>query len=401
MRQIMYPSFSARPAWAEINLDNIAHNLRQFRQQIGPVTKMMAVVKADGYGHGAVKVAEAALQSGASSLAVAFVEEAIALRQAGIDAPILLFGYTDPVQFPILVHYKLTPTVFGLDTALEYSTLAVDHDTVLPLHLKIDTGMGRIGLLPDEAVEVIVRISRLPGLKTEGVYTHLAAAEEIDLTYTSEQLMLFNRIIDSCVNKGVTFPLVHAANSAAAINHPSARYNLVRLGIAMYGCYPAPNLQGKGIDLIPALTFKSKVVLVKEVPVGSAISYGCTFRTTKDTLVATVPVGYADGYCRRLSNKGHVLIRGCRAPVIGTVCMDQLMIDVSHIPGVRLNDEVVIYGRQGGGHVSIEEAADQVGTINYELLCALDKRIPRYYFQEGKFSSVYDIIEDRIISINS
>ncbi len=397
----MYPYLSARPAWVEINLDHLAHNLRQFRQQIGPVTRIMAVVKADGYGHGAVKVAETALQSGASSLAVAFTEEAISLRRAGLDAPILLLGYTDPAQFPILAHYKLTPTVFGLDTALEYSALAVDHDIVLPLHLKIDTGMGRIGLLPDEAVEVIVRISRLPGLKIEGVFTHLAAAEEIDVTYTSEQLMLFNRIIDSCMEKGVTFPFIHAANSAAAINHPSARYNLIRLGLAMYGCYPAPNLQDKGFELIPALTFKSKVVLVKEVPTGSAISYGCTFRTTKDTLVATIPVGYADGYSRLLSNKGHVLIRGCRSPVIGTVCMDQFMADVSHIPGARLNDEVIIYGRQGGARVSVEEAADQVGTINYELFCALDKRVPRYYFQEGKLSSVFDIFEDRIISINS
>ncbi len=389
---MIYSYLSARPAWAEINLDHVGHNVCQFRQQIRPMTQIMAVVKADGYGHGAVKIAEKALQSGASSLAVAFVEEAIDLRMAGIDTPILLFGYTDSAHFKNLVHYKLTPTVFGLDTALGFSALAVEKDIVLPLHLKVDTGMGRLGLLPDEASEVAARIMRLPGLKIEGVFTHLATAEDNDETYTNEQLLLFDRIIEKCREKGVVFPLVHAANSAAAINHPSARYNLVRLGLAMYGCYPSSELRGKGIDLLTALTFKSRVVLVKKVPAGSAISYGCTFRADKDSLIATIPVGYADGYSRLLSNKGRVLIRGCRAPVVGTVCMDHLMVDVSHIPGVRLNDEVVLYGRQGEEEFTIEEAADQIGTINYELLCAIDKRVPRYYFQDGRLSSVKDII---------
>ncbi len=389
---MIHSYLSARPAWAEINLDHIAHNVSQFRQQIGPMTQIMAVVKADGYGHGAVKVAEKALQSGASSLAVAFVEEAIDLRMAGIDAPILLLGYTDPAHFPNLVHYKLTPTVFGLDTALKLSALAVENNIIIPLHLKVDTGMGRIGLLPDEASEVAARTTRLPGLKIEGVFTHLAAAEDSDETYTNEQLLLFERIIETCRERGVAFPLVHAANSAAAINHFSAHYNLVRLGLAMYGCYPSSELRNKGINLLTALTFKSRIVLVKKVPAGTAISYGCTFRTDKDSLIATIPVGYADGYSRLLSNKGSVLIRGCRAPVVGTVCMDHLMVDVSHIPAVRLNDEVVLYGRQGEKEFTIEEAAEKVGTINYELLCAIGKRVPRYYFQDGKLSSVKDFV---------
>ena len=398
---MVHSYFSARPAWAEINLDHIAHNVKQFRQQIGPMTQIMAVVKADGYGHGAAKIAETALHSGASSLAVAFVEEAVELRLSGLDVPILLLGYTDPSQFSSLVQYRLTPTVFGWETALNFSALAVEHDVVLPLHLKVDTGMGRIGLLPDEAGEVAARVARLPGLKIEGIFTHLAAAEESDETYTREQLLLFNRIIESCGESGVAFPLVHAANSAAAINHPSARYNLVRLGLSMYGCYPAPDLKGKGPELLPALTFKSRVILVKEVPGGSAISYGCTYRTEKESLIATIPVGYADGYNRLLSNRGHVLIRGCRAPVVGNVCMDQLMVDVTHIPGVRLNDEVVLYGRQGAEQVSVEEAAGQIGTINYELLCAVDKRVPRYYYQEGKLSSILDYIGERIVCLGS
>ncbi len=386
--------FSARPAWAEINLDHLAHNVRQFRQLIGPMTQIMAVVKADGYGHGAVPVAETALMSGASSLAVAFVEEAIDLRRAGIEAPILLLGYTDPAKFSSLVDYKLIPTIFGFDTALALSRLAVAHDVTIPLHIKIDTGMGRLGLLPEEVVEVVSRINLLPGLVTEGIFTHLAAAEEKDETYTRGQLQLFNRILDRCHEKRITFPLIHAANSAAAMNHPPARYNLIRLGLAMYGSYPSPEQDNTVLQLLPVLTFKSRVILVKKVPPGTAISYGCTYRTEEESLIATVSVGYADGYSRLLSNKGQILIRGQRAPVVGNVCMDYLMANVSHIPGVRLNDEVVLYGRQGNEQVSVEEAAEKVGTINYELLCAVDKRVSRFYFQEGKLSSIHDFIED-------
>jgi len=393
----MRSNFSARPAWVEINLDYIAQNVSRFRHLIGPMTQIMAVVKADGYGHGAVAVAETALKSGASSLAVAFVEEAISLRKAGIDVPILLLGYTDPVHFSSLIEYKLTPTVFGFEAAINFSRKAQEHNVKIPLHIKIDTGMGRIGLLPEEAVEVISRITLLPGLLTEGVFTHFAAAEEKDEAYTSGQLKLFNRVLERCHEKGITFPLVHAANSAASINHPSARYNLIRLGLSMYGYYPSSELERKGLQLFPALTFKSRVVLVKKVPPGTAISYGCTYHTTGEALIATIPVGYADGYSRLQSNRGQILIRGQRAPVVGNVCMDHFMADVTHIPGVRFNDEVVLYGRQGNELVSIEEAAEKIGTINYELLCAVNKRVPRFYFKEGKLISIHDFIEDYII----
>lgn len=393
----MRSNFSARPAWVEINLDYIAQNVSRFRHLIGPMTQIMAVVKADGYGHGAVAVAETALKSGASSLAVAFVEEAISLRKAGIDVPILLLGYTDPVHFSSLIEYKLIPTVFGFEAAINFSRKAQEHNVKIPLHIKIDTGMGRIGLLPEEAVEVISRITLLPGLLTEGVFTHFAAAEEKDEAYTSGQLKLFNRVLERCHEKGITFPLVHAANSAASINHPSARYNLIRLGLSMYGYYPSTELEKKGLQLFPALTFKSRVVLVKKVPPGTAISYGCTYHTTGETLIATIPVGYADGYSRLQSNRGQILIRGQRAPVVGNVCMDHFMADVTHIPGVRFNDEVVLYGRQGNELVSIEEAAEKIGTINYELLCAVNKRVPRFYFKEGKLISIHDFIEDYII----
>jgi alanine racemase len=388
--------FSARPAWVEINLDHIAHNINQFKQVTGGKIDLMAVVKADGYGHGAAAVAAAAISAGASSLAVAFVEEGVDLRRAGITVPILLLGYTDPLQFSALVDYNLTPTVFGYDTALQYSAMATAKGVTLPIHLKVDTGMGRVGLLPDEAVEVIARICRLPGLEASGLFTHFAAAEAVDGIYTAEQIQLFNRIVEHCYEKGITFKTIHAANSAAAINCPGSYYNLVRLGLAMYGLYPAPELEGGPVKLRQALSFKSRVVLVKKMPPGSSVSYGCTYRTAGEALIATIPVGYADGYSRLLSNKGQVLIRGQRAPVVGTICMDHLMVDVTEIPGVRLHDEVVLYGRQGGEEITVEEAAALIGTVNYELLCAVDKRVSRFYFNEGSICSIHDFIEDRI-----
>jgi alanine racemase len=387
--------YSARPAWVEINLDHLAHNIGQVRQLIAPQTRIMAVVKADGYGHGAAIVGKTALASGAESLAVAFVEEGIYLRQAGIDAPVLLLGYTDPVQFATLISYNLTPTVFDLPTAAEFSKHALAAGVVLPLHLKLDTGMGRVGLLPAEAATVTEQIAALPALKIEGIFTHLASAEDEDQSHTEEQLHKFNQIIETLKARGISFPLVHAANSAAAINNPGARYNLIRLGLALYGHYPAATLSKCGITLKPALTFKSRVVLVKNLPSGSCISYGCTYRTANDELIATVPVGYADGYSRLLSGRGEVLIRGVRAPVVGRICMDHLMVNVSHIPGVHRGDEVVLYGRQGAEEITVEEVADKIGTVNYELLCAVDKRVSRFYYRDNRLVAIHDFIEDQ------
>ena len=381
---------SARPVWAEINLDSITHNIREIKRIIGPATQIMAVVKADGYGHGAVRAAETALNAGASSLAVAFVEEAVELRQSGIEAPVLIFGYTDPARFSDLVEYKLTPTVFDFSTASALSGQAVERGIKLAIQLKVDTGMGRIGLLPDEAVEVIYRITRLPGLEIEGLYTHFASADDQDQSYTKEQLILFNRVIEYCQERGIRFPLIHAANSAASIAYPQTRLNLVRTGIAIYGHYPFSDLRRNLLNLLPALTLKSRVVMVKTLPPGSGVSYGSTYITDRETFVATIPVGYADGYNRLLSNRGSVLIRGRRAPVIGRVCMDHLMADVSSIPGACPGDEVVLFGRQGDAEFTVEEAAGMVGTINYELLCAIGKRVPRLYFREGKLVSIKD-----------
>lgn len=358
------------------------------------MVKIIAVVKAGGYGLGAIEISNTALQAGASELAVAFTEEGLELRQSGIEVPILLLGYTDPILFPSLVKYKLTPTVFGFDTAYEFSRRAVEQGVTLPIHIKVDTGMGRIGLLPEEAFEVVSRIILLPNLVVEGFFTHFADAEDQDRSYTESQINLFKRISENCLEKGISFPTLHTANSAAAINYPLSRFNAIRLGLGMYGYYPAPNLRAGGVELKPALTLKSRVILVKKVPPGTAISYGCTYRTKKESLIATVPIGYADGYSRLKSNRGQILIRGERAPVVGRVCMDYLMADVSQIPGIHLGDETVIYGRQGKEEITLEEASERAGTISYELLCALGKRVPRCYFRDGMLTSIVDFIED-------
>ena len=391
----MHSVYSARPAWVEINLDQIAHNIGQFRQLVAPQTQIMAVVKADGYGHGAVMIGKTALSAGAESLAVAFVEEGIYLRQAGIDAPILLLGYTDPVQFATLIEYKLTPTVFDFPTAADFSKQALTAGVVLPLHLKVDTGMGRVGLLPAEAAAVTEQIAALPAIKIEGFFTHLASAEDDDQAYTEEQLNKFNQVIETLKAKNISIPLIHAANSAAALKLPGAHYNLIRLGLALYGHYSAAALSKCDITLKPALTFKSRVVMVKKLPPGSCISYGCTYKTSDAELIATVPVGYADGYSRLLSNKGEVLIRGVRAPVVGRVCMDHLMVDVTHIPGTQRGDEVILYGKQGAEEITIEEAAALIGTVNYELLCAVDKRVSRFYYRDSRLVAIHDFIENQ------
>ena len=386
--------YAARPAWVEINLDHIVHNISQFQGPDGRGPQIMAVVKADGYGHGAVMIARTALEAGATSLAVAFVEEGIHLRRNGLDAPILLLGYTDPDQFTALIDYKLTPTLFSYRTAEQFSAAAVSQGCRLPVHLKVDTGMGRVGLLPADAVEVITAISKLPGLDLEGLFTHLADAEDEDHGYTLKQLTLFEGITGKLAAGNIKFKQIHAANSAASIGHPRSHYTLLRLGLAMYGYYPSPAMEKSPVDLRPALTFKSRVVLVKKMPPHSSISYGCTYHTTGEELIATVPVGYADGYSRLLSNKGSVLVRGSKAPVVGRICMDHLMIDVTNIPGVQLNDEVVIYGRQGEAEIKIEDAAALIGTVNYELLCAVDKRVSRFYYRHKKLAAIHDFIED-------
>ncbi|MGI9953170.1 alanine racemase [Moorellaceae bacterium AZ2] len=372
----------SRPVWAEVDLRAIAHNTRQLKNLLAPRTELMAVVKANAYGHGAVPVARTALASGASWLGVATLDEALELRRAGLRAPILILGYLSLEDAPVVVEEGISQTVFNLEQAQALSRAALALGRPARLHLKIDTGMGRLGVFPRDAVDVARAILSLPGVVLEGIFTHFANADARDKTYTWQQLNVFGQILNELEQEGIRIPWKHAANSGAILDLPATHFNLVRAGISLYGHYPSEEVERGRLDLRPAMAFKTRVVLIKEVPPGTYISYGCTYCTARSTRVATLPVGYADGFSRLLSNRGEVLVRGRRAPVIGRICMDYCMIDVTAIPGVQAGDEVVLFGRQGETALTAEEVAAWLGTINYEVLCMVSHRVPRVYLSE-------------------
>lgn len=372
----------SRPVWAEVDLRAIAHNTQQLKKLLAPRTELMAIVKANAYGHGAVPVASTALANGASWLGVATLEEALELRQNGITAPILILGYLSPEDARAVVEADISQTIFALEQARALSQAAQTLGRQARLHLKIDTGMGRLGFLPQETIAAARAIAELPGVTLEGIFTHFANADARDKTYTWQQLQIFNRVLVDLEREGIRIPWKHAANSGALIDLPATHFNLVRAGISLYGHYPSEEVDKGKLSLLPAMAFKTRVILVKEVPAGSYISYGCTFCTDRPTKVATLPVGYADGYSRLLSNRAEVLVRGRRAPVIGRVCMDYCMIDVTAIPEVEVGDEVVLFGRQGEACLPVEEVAGWLGTINYEVLCMISHRVRRLYLSD-------------------
>jgi len=369
-----------RPAWAEVDLGAMAHNMKEIRRIVRPETKIMAVVKANGYGHGAVETAQIVLRYGADRLAVATLGEAIKLRQAGIDAPILVLGYSGPEHANLAVEYGITQTVFTMEMAESLSQTANKQGKTAVVHVKIDTGMGRIGFLPkQETVQVIANISRLKGLFMEGVYTHFAVADHADKSFTRHQFSLFLDFVENLSRTGIEIPIKHAANSAAIIDMPETHLDLVRPGIIIYGLYPSGEVDQKKISLLPVMELKARVSFVKKVGAGTSISYGRKYITRKEALIASLPLGYADGYSALLSNNADILLGGKRVPVVGTVCMDQFMTDASAVPDTQIGDEAVIFGNQGMERISVEEIAKRLNTINYEILCMVSERIPRIY----------------------
>lgn len=374
----------ARPTWVEVELDCIVHNIAQYRSLIGPAVEIMAVVKADAYGHGAIAVARAAVEAGASRLAVASFEEAVELRRAGLPVPVIILGYCAPGFASALVRYQLTPAIYDLETARILSGALAREGSFLPVHIKVDTGMNRLGFTAGAIAELLPVLAALPGLKLEGLFTHLATADEEDPAYTAKQLHLFAGVREACRERGIIIPCCHVANSAAVVCHPASAYNAIRLGIAMYGYYPGRRATAGPPGLQPALSFKSRIVQLKTVPPGTPVSYGCTYITPVTACIATVPVGYGDGFRRDLSNRGSALVRGCRVPVVGRVCMDYLMLDVTAVEGVSAGDEVVFYGCQGETKITVDTVAEELNTIPYELLCALSKRVPRFYRRREK-----------------
>ena len=365
---------------ADVNLDAIHHNISLAKSRLKKGTDLMAVIKADGYGHGAVQIAKYC-DDVIDQYAVAIVEEGIVLRNAGLVKPVLLLGFTHPSQYEDVIKYNLRPAIFTYDMAKALSETAVKLGSVAKIHIKLDTGMSRIGFIDNkESVEVIKQISLLPNIQIEGMFSHFARADEKDKSYAENQYNRFMAFNERLKNIGISIPMLHISNSAGIMELPDMQLNVCRSGIISYGLYPSEEMDKSAFPIIPAMEWKSVVSFVKNLPSGVAVGYGGTYVTDKETTVATIPVGYADGYPRSLSNKGEVIIKGKKAPIIGRVCMDQFMVDVTNIPDVKMGDEVTLMGKDNGEEISCEEISEKAGSFNYEFVCDIGKRVPRVYY---------------------
>lgn len=380
--------------YAEINLDAIVKNVDNLMALTKENTGALAVVKADGYGHGDVAVAKAVAQK-VTGYAVATLDEAVNLRENGVKKPILVLGYVDPYEFDILVSHEITATVFDVETAQLLADAARVQKKQAHCHIKVDTGMRRIGLEPDEnGIAIVKQITALKELSADGIFTHFAASDETDKTSAEHQFKLFTDFTGRLEKEGIHFTYRHCANSAAVIDMPQVDLDMVRLGIAMYGMYPSDEVKKEKVELFPALDLKSHITMVKEIPAGEKVSYGGTFTTTRTTKLATVSVGYGDGYPRALSSKGYVLVRGQKAQIVGRVCMDQMMVDVTDIENVTRADIVTLIGKDGDAEITVEEIAALAGTFNYEFVCDLGKRIPRSYYLNGEYIGTHDCFRE-------
>ncbi len=369
----MYTLFKT---WAEIDHEALRFNIQQIRNLVGPRVKILASVKAEGYGHGAVSVSRTALSSGAEWLGVSHVKEALELRSFFPDVPILILSSGMSGHTRLIVRNRLTPVVCSLEIARDLAAAALAAGTIADIHVMLDTGMGRIGVWHENSLTFLERISQIKGIRLEGLASHFAAADDQDSTFTNRQLNDFLRVAQEVGEMGIDIPLHHIANSAALIHNRETHLDMVRPGIMLYGVYPDSRSRSL-IDLKPVLSLKTRIAYLKTVEPGRTISYGLTYLVKKKTRVATLPIGYGDGFSRAHSSRGEVLIRGRRAPIIGIVTMDQIMVDVGNIDGVAVGDEAVLIGEQDGARITAEEAAEKIGTISYEVLAQLGKRVSR------------------------
>ena len=365
---------------AQINLEAIGHNIAKIRKVIGKDRKILAAVKANAYGHGDVEVAKIVVKCGVDYLGVANIEEAIRLRKANINTAILILGCSFKYEIGDILSYNISPTIADLDFAKELNRKATEFPKKVTVHVKMDTGMGRIGPHFEHAVDFVKKLSLLKNLFLEGIFTHFPSADEADKSFSLLQIDRFKKIMDELECSGISIPIKHMANSGAILseNIHDSFFDMVRPGLMIYGAYPSPYVS-KNIKLEPALTLKTRVVFIKDVTQGSTISYGRTYTAKSKSRLATISIGYGDGYSRLLSNKGEVLIKGKRAPIVGRVCMDQLIVDVNKIPGVCVGDEVVLIGIQKQERISAEEIAEKIGTIPNEIFCMISKRVTRVY----------------------
>ncbi len=379
--------------WAEVDLDAIAHNMREIRKITNPSSQIMAVVKADAYGHGFLEVTRTLLENGADRLAVAVLQEGKQLRSRGVTVPILILGASGNDSIEDLINFDITPSVFTYEFAKALSYEAERKEKVTKIHIKIDTGMSRIGYLAgdnnEEIADEIIKISRLPYIEIEGIFSHFAASDEYDASYTHLQFDRFTDVCRRLESKGLNIPIKHICNSAGIMMYPEMHLDMVRPGVILYGMYPSDEVDKSRLDLIPAMTLKSTITHVKEVEAGRGVSYGREYITNGVTKIATVPIGYADGYLRRLAKEGKMLVNGVKVPIIGRICMDQCMIDVTNVNNTDRGDEVIIFGREG---VTIDDLAKWLDTINYEVACVIGKRIPRIYTKNGKAVKVLNYL---------
>lgn len=375
---------------ADIDLDAIHENVVNAKALTKPGTKLMAIIKADAYGHGAVMVAQT-LEDVADAYGVAILEEGIELRQAGINKPILILGYTPAPLYRAMIKYDIATAVFEYDMAKKMSDTAEKMGKKAKVHIKLDTGMSRIGFKQDdESLAVIKKIAELPGIEIEGCFTHFATMDEKDKTKAMKQFERYMDFVKRIEDAGIKIPVKHVSNSAGIIEKPEVNLDMVRDGICVYGMYPSEEVDKTKLRLTPAMEIKSYVSFVKTLKAGVEIGYGGTYTTTNETVVATIPVGYADGYSRALSNRGRVLIKGKSFPIIGRICMDQFMVDISSRPDIKQGDEVTLVGRDKDEYISIEEVADMSYSFNYEFVCDIGKRIPRVYYRGGKVVATKD-----------
>lgn len=396
-RELQEKLESYQRVWAEVDLDAIWENMVHMKENIAEKTKILAVIKTDGYGHGGVPIAKMLEQLDFMfGYAAATYEEAHVLREAGVKKPILILGYTFPYCYEELIREEIRPAVYRRDTVEELVAAAAKVGQKAKVHIKVDTGMGRIGITPDEeGLEFVRFLMGHPELEVEGIFTHFAKSDEEDKTSAYHQLALFQNFIDRIQTElGITIPVKHCSNSAAILEMPQANMDMVRAGITTYGLYPSEEVSKDIVPLRAAMSLYSHIVYCKTIHAGQSVSYGGLFTAQKDTRVATIPVGYGDGYPRSLSGKGYVLIRGKKAPILGRVCMDQFMVDISEIPGVMEGDKVTLLGVDGTERITAEELGELSGRFNYEFVCDLGKRIPRVYRQHGEITEVRDYFEN-------
>lgn len=384
-----------RPVWIEINLDNLENNFKEIRKIVNKNTMIMAVIKANGYGHGSIELGKMYKEIGAERLAVSILTEAIELRKADIEGPIMVLSYTPHSQMGLVVDYDIIQGIYSYDDANYLSNKAVEKNKIAKIHIKVDSGMGRIGFLPnEESVENIARISKLPNIEIEGIFTHFAKADETDKNFTEKQYEKFNWVVNKLEDRNINISIKHVSNSACIIDLPQYNLDMVRPGIILYGYYPSEEVNKDNIKLMPAMTLKAKISNIKTVSENTGISYGHIYSTTKESIIGTIPIGYADGYSRILSGKGFVYIKGKRVPIVGRICMDQMMIDVTDVEDVQIGDEVVLFGCGNENFPKVEEISSLLGTINYELICMMGRRLPRVYIRGNEIINIVDYLVD-------